>query len=154
MLQDAKQLKDTKLGVWNSSPANNANQLDVRSWLQLWLGWAAVFAQAIPDNVTDLQGVGDTDQGYSIFLCFQTGVAAAPYLKEDYQEVGCESVHQYLELPAGYDRFSPAWSPKTVELAVCYQSVGPISNSWTQNGQHFFLVDARTLVAYFHGTGD
>jgi hypothetical protein len=114
----------------------------------------AVFAQPIQDNLTDLQGVGDTDQGYSIFLRFQTGVAAAPYLKEDYQEVDCESVRQHLELPAGYDRFSPAWSPETVDLAVCYQSVSLFSNSWTQNGQHYSLVDARSLVAYFHGTGD
>lgn len=115
----------------------------------------ALFDQPLPDNVQDLQGVGDTEQGYTIFMRFQTGLTfLAPFLKEGYEKIDCDDVLPHLKLPAGYDRFTPSWEPESIDLPICYQSVDPVSNSWTQNGQHYFLIDARTALVYFYGTGD
>lgn len=114
-----------------------------------------LIANPVPDHVKDLQGVGDTDQGYKVFLRFQiTLLSLFPILKNGYEEVDCQAVLQHLELPAGYDRFTPAWSPETITLAQCYQSTNPVKNLWTQNGKHYLLVDARNFLTYFSGTGE
>lgn len=114
-----------------------------------------LIAQPLPDNISDLQGVGDTEQGYSIFLRFQTGMPfIVSHLREGYKEVDCKEVLSHLELPKGYDRFTPSWDPGAIEPAICYRSVNSVTNSWTQQGHHYFLVDARTLTIYFHGVGE
>lgn len=113
----------------------------------------ALIAQPVPKTVTALQGVGDTWQGYSIFLRFTVKEAfITEHIIPDYNLAPCNVVLAQLQLPQGYDRFTPSWTPDTTIKRTCYESKN-ISNPWTYHGEHFMLLDNQTKTIYFHGRG-
>lgn len=114
--------------------------------------FAAVIADPIPPEVTALQGVGDTWQGYQLFLRFTAPEAIRNALFASYEETPCEEVLPRLALPdPAYDQFAPSWTPQTVVDPACYTA--DVSNTWTYGGTHIILVDAATNQVYFQGIG-
>lgn len=78
--------------------------------------FAAVLQKPIPASVTQLQGVGDTWQGYQLFLRFQAADADIKSLLQlGYEVVDCDEIAYDFRLPdQSYDRFKPPWQPKTM----------------------------------------
>jgi hypothetical protein len=114
--------------------------------------FAAVIADPIPTEVTALQGVGDTWQGYQLFLRFTAPEAIRNALFASYEETPCEDLLLRLALPdPAYDQFTPSWTPQTVIDPACYTA--EVSNAWTYGGSHIILVDAATNQVYFQGIG-
>lgn len=99
----------------------------------------------VPAAVTNLQGVGDTWQGYQIWLRFNATPAYIASLTKQFTAVDCSYVGPDLELPEGYDRFTPTWNPT---FDRCY--VGEVPNTWG-NGHHEIAVDTKTGTVYFVG---
>ena len=114
--------------------------------------FAAVIANPIPPEVTELQGVGDTWQGYQLFLRFTAPEATRMQLFEAYTPVPCDEVMPRLALPEpAYDKFAPVWTPQTVVDPACATAV--VSNEWTYIGTHTILIEAATNEFYFEGIG-
>jgi hypothetical protein len=101
----------------------------------------------VPSAVTDLQGVGDTWQGYQIWLRFRATEEYAAILgTKGYREVPCNDVESNFILPENYDRFSPMWEPV---MDTCFE--GEILNTWG-NGYHVFGFNVVTRDIHFYGT--
>ena len=101
----------------------------------------------VPSEVTNLQGVGDTWQGYSIWLRFN---ATDDYMKslitKGFTSVPCDNVQSDFALPEHYDRFDPPWMPVFTQ---CYE--GEIASTWG-NGYHILGIDDASHTVYFYGT--
>lgn len=115
---------------------------------------AAVLQEPVPANVTQLQGVGDTWQGYQLFLRFQaTESDIESLLSSDYKSVDCDAIASNFRLPdPSYDRFDPPWQPQTIPANQCWTATS-VSNSWTGSGTHHLLIDQQTKWIYFTGIG-
>lgn len=114
----------------------------------------AVITKPIPPDVSDLQGVGDTWQGYQLFLRFHATDTFMGQVLTGYESVACDTVLDRLALPtAQYDQFLPSWSPESVADPDCYETSGTVQNEWTHAGEHFLLVDTATGMVYFVGVG-
>jgi hypothetical protein len=112
-----------------------------------------VIRNPIPASVTNLQAVGDTWQGYFLFIRFQASKADINSLiQTEYQSVNCSEILDRFVLPDGYDRFNPAWNPKSSKNQQCYEA-NAVENQWTDQGMHYLLIDRSSGTVYFHGIG-
>ena len=113
-----------------------------------------VITRPIPSDVSDLQGVGDTWQGYQLFLRFHATDAFIPQLLTGYDVVACDEVLERFTLPnEQYDQFIPGWSPTDVVQPECYQTTEPVQNEWTHAGEHVLMLDRQNGMIYFVGIG-
>ena len=104
-----------------------------------------LIASPVPAEVTQLQGVGDTWQGYSLWLRFNAPDAFIRTLTENgYAAVPCNK--EMFVLSPGYDLFDPPWNPSVTQ---CYE--GQIFNDWG-NGFHTLGIDSQTDTVYFYGS--
>lgn len=107
----------------------------------------------IPPSVTNLQGVGDTWQGYSLYLRFNASNADIDaILAEGFKPATWTAISYRFALPAGYDRFTPDWNPTSISTKECYQLDG-VKNGWTSLGNHYLVIERRTGTVYFYGVG-
>jgi hypothetical protein len=109
-----------------------------------------IIQRPIPASVSDLQGVGDTWQGYSIYLRFHaTPDFIASFLQSGWQPIEWQRIEYRFQLPhISYDRFTPSWAPNAVTRKECYE--GHFPNSWG-TGTHYLLVDRASGTLYFYG---
>lgn len=116
--------------------------------------FAAVLQTPIPDSITQLQGVGDTWQGYQVFLRFQaTEADIQSILQSGYESVDCDEIESNLQLPdPSYDRFDPPWQPQAISTNQCW-TANSVSNAWTGSGTHHLLIDQKAKWIYFAGLG-
>jgi len=107
----------------------------------------------ISSSIKNIEGVGDTWQGYSIYLRFQASKPDVDsILGSAYKPVNCSTISSRFELPKGYDRFKPPWNPKITNSTQCYEANG-IQNSWTGSGSHYLMFDRKRGIIYFRGIG-
>jgi hypothetical protein len=107
----------------------------------------------IPASVRHLEGVGDTWQGYSIYLRFQTSQSDIDALiASGYQPIKCPAIADRFVLPKGYNRFKPSWNPNLSSSNRCYEA-NAIKNKWTGSGSHYLVVDPKSGTVYFFGIG-
>lgn len=113
----------------------------------------ALIQSPVPAEVTNLEGVGDTWQGHSVYLRFQVRpVYLEAYTANRFETVPCERILPYLALPhPNYDVFDPPWEPEGIENGICYRSRGFVGETWL--GEQFILWDAVTNTVYFYGVG-
>lgn len=116
--------------------------------------FAAVLQKPIPESITQLQGVGDTWQGYRLFLRFQAAEAdIQSLLQSGYKSVDCDAISSDFRLPdPSYNRFDPPWQPPASSTNECW-TTNSVSNSWTGFGTHYLLIDRENKLIYFSGTG-
>ncbi len=109
-----------------------------------------VVQRPIPPDVTDIQAVGDTWQGYNIWLRFKASKEFIDtLLGTGFEPIGCEEVEEYFSLPEGYDLFEPPWDPHPIQDNECYCNHNA-SNSWGI-GTHYLWVDRTSNTVYFYG---
>ncbi len=107
----------------------------------------------IPASVTNLQGVGDTWQGYNLYIRFQASDADIDALIAlGFEPDTWQSISNRFDIPNGYDSFKPGWSPASIAIKECY-SFDDVSNSWTGSGSHYLVIDRSTGTVYFYGIG-
>lgn len=112
----------------------------------------AVLMSPVVGGVSDLQGVGDTWQGYSLYLRFSaTDVCIDSLIATGYREVYWSDIEDEFDLPPGYDRFDPPWAPGSIYDKDCY--IDEVENSWTSSGTHWLVVDRENGTVYFRGLG-
>lgn len=105
-------------------------------------------------EVKDLQGTGDTWQGYDIWLRFTSTDSnfINRLIQEGYQEIPCDSAN--FSLPnRNYDIFkNPTWGDLKTDEGKCFFK-NKIKNAWTHFGSHYFYMSPQNNLVYFHGTG-
>ncbi|MGK7905704.1 MAG: hypothetical protein AB4040_00540 [Synechococcus sp.] len=106
----------------------------------------------VPTGVTQLEGVGDTWQGYRIYLRFNADkTVLASILATGFEQTSCADIKDRFDLPNGYDQFSSPWNPHTMTEAECYEA--DVSNDWTSSGSHSLIADPEATTVYFYGIG-
>lgn len=104
-------------------------------------------------QVTNLQGGGDTWQGYAIYLRFEAADFDDFLLEDEYEPADCEAILDGLTRMSDFqDQFSPPWMPGEVEKPGCFIK-SAVANSWTNFGTHYVLVDLQGDTVYFAGIG-
>ena len=112
-----------------------------------------VIKDPVPGSVTDLQGVGDTWQGYSLYIRFVASEAdIEAVISQGFTSVAWEDIAHRYSLPEGYDVFEPPWSPETVPSKECYE-LSEVKNGWTHSGTHYLVIDRARGLVYFYGIG-
>ena len=112
-----------------------------------------VVANPIPAGVSNLQGVGDTWQGYSLYIRFTaTDAESNAIIDQGFKPVPWKDVSYRFALPSGYDRFTPPWRPESISTQECYER-DSVTNGWTGMGTHYLLVDRATGTVHFYGVG-
>lgn len=107
----------------------------------------------IPPGITNLQGVGDTWQGYNLFLRFGASDADIDaIIAKGYEPTTWAEVSEHFEMPESYNLFTPRWAPDSIVSKECHELVG-VSNSWTGHGWHYLVIDRDSGTVYFHGGG-
>ncbi len=107
----------------------------------------------IPGSVKNLQGVGDTWQGYSIYLRFNASKADIDALiAQGFKPATWASISYRFKLPPGYDRFTPDWDPASISTKECYE-LSNVKNGWTHSGTHYLVIDRSSGIVYFYGIG-
>jgi hypothetical protein len=107
----------------------------------------------VPSSVTNLQGVGDTWQGYSLYLRFNASKADIDaIIAQGFKPAAWTSISYRFDLPAGYDRFTPDWNPASISTNECYE-LDSVKNGWTHSGTHYLVVDRSAGTVYFYGIG-
>ena len=105
----------------------------------------------IPFSVSNLEGVGDTWQGYSIYLRFQASESdISSLIASRYKSTKCSSIADRFILPKGYNRFKPPWNPNVPSNKQCYEA-NNVKSSW--GGSHYLVIDRKSGTVYFHGVG-
>lgn len=100
----------------------------------------------VPSSVSNLQGVGDTWQGYAIWLRFTAAPAFANSLQaKGFSPVPCNDIETVFELPADYNVFNPPWNPT---MDQCFG--GNIMNDWG-NGYHAIGINTVSQTVHFYG---
>lgn len=111
-----------------------------------------VIESPIPPTVSNLQGVGDTWQGYSLYLRFNAPDADVDrIIATGFQPAAWSDISYRFNLPQGYDRFSPPWNPAAISNKECYEA--DATNQWTHGGTHYLVIDRSTGTVYFYGVG-
>ena len=111
-----------------------------------------VIESPVPTTVTNLEGVGDTWQGYSLYLRFHAPDADINrIIASGYQPASWSDISYRFNLPPGYNLFSPSWSPASISNKECYEA--DVTNQWTRGGTHYLVVDRSTGTVYFYGIG-
>jgi hypothetical protein len=112
-----------------------------------------VILNPIPASVTNLQGVGDTWQGYSLYLRFNASKADIDALiAQGFKPATWESISYRFTLPPNYDKFTPPWNPGTISTKECYEMAN-VHNKWTGQGEHYIVIDRSSGTVYFYGVG-
>lgn len=114
-----------------------------------------VIESPVPDSVSDLQGAGDTWQGYVLYLRFQASAADNDrIIASGYEPINwSDAPSQLTSLPEEYeDKFSPPWFPTSDDMQKVYAANG-ISNDWTSSGEHYLVIDRSNKTVYFYGLG-
>ena len=112
-----------------------------------------VVVNPIPASVTKLQGVGDTWQGYSLYLRFDASKADIDALiAQGFKLTTWQSISYRFTLPPNYDRFNPPWDPGTIPSKECYEMQN-VKNGWTHQGTHYLVIDRSSGTVYFYGIG-
>ncbi len=112
----------------------------------------AVLMSPVVGGVSDLQGAGDTWQGYSLYLRFTaTRDCIDSLIATGYRDVYWSDIEDEFDLPLGYDRFDPPWAPGSIYDKDCY--IDEVENSWTHSGTHWLVVDREDGTVYFRGLG-
>ena len=115
--------------------------------------FAYVIQKPIPSSVVNLQGVGDTWQGYSLYLRFNTSKADIDALiGQGFKTTSWQSISYRFKLPPGYGRFKPSWNPGSISTKECYEMSG-VKNNWTHSGTHYLVIDQAGGTVYFYGVG-
>ncbi|MEX1015269.1 MAG: hypothetical protein WDZ31_00885 [Phycisphaeraceae bacterium] len=111
-----------------------------------------VVLSPVPSSVTDLQGIGDTWQGYSLYLRFGAAdVDIDAIIAHDYRPTQWSNIEWRFQLPPGYDQFISQWEPSRIKEPECYEA--DLSNNWTHAGTHYLVIDRSRGVVYFVGFG-
>jgi hypothetical protein len=116
--------------------------------------FAALIAAPGTLPAANIQGGGDTWQGYALYLRFEAPAAdMADYLQqEQYEPADCAAVLSELDLPPRFEsKFSPIWTPNKALPAKCYVKYS-VKNGWTHLGTHSLLI-GRDNVVHFYGVG-
>lgn len=114
----------------------------------------ALIMDPMPSSIKNLEGVGDTWQGYNIFLRFEAdGEFIGRLSGEGYEKVEWDAVKSRFELPKGYDKFKTPWKLDEIKNKECFRSSGNVKNKWTHSGEHFFVIDRERSLVYFYGVG-
>lgn len=109
----------------------------------------AIVESPVPDDVTELDGGGDTWQGYRIYLVFRASDAfIQKMVSKDYELVSCSTLQRRLELSDDLDVLRDRWKAPTVKNAKCYE--GESKNKWG-NGLHSIVVDVAAGTVYLMG---
>lgn len=113
-----------------------------------------IIAKPIPAGVSNIQGCGDSWQGYQFFLRFNaTNEFIDQLLAQGYQNVEWEQIKHRFDLPSKtYDVFDPKWNPDSVQDKECFKKTG-VTNKWTGLGEHCLLIDRENGIVYFFGLG-
>jgi len=131
------------MGCWSSGPSSANTPQEMFRY---------VILNPIPASVTNLQGLGDTWQGYSLYLRFNASKADIDILiAQGFKLTMWQSVSGRFALPPGYDRFNPAWNPGTIPAKECYEM--DVQNGWTGSGTHYLVIDRSSGTVYFYGIG-
>jgi hypothetical protein len=113
-----------------------------------------VILNPIPASVTNLQGVGDTWQGYSLYLRFEASKADIDaVIAKGYKPATWQSISYRFVLPPAYDRFEPPWNPEAIPTKECYEMEN-VKNGWTPQGTHCLVIDRSSGTVYFCGIGN
>lgn len=107
----------------------------------------------IPASITNLQGVGDTWQGYCLYLRFNASKADIDaVIAQGFKPAKWADISHRFALPPGYDRFTPDWDPASLSKKECYE-LSSVKNGWTGSGTHYLVIDRSTGTVYFYGVG-
>ena len=110
-------------------------------------------AEPLSITAAEIQGGGDTWQGYSVWLRFRPSKPLIEVLKKnDYTETPLDDVVWRFNLdPQFQGRFSPPWDAAAVKHARCFTRQS--KSQWSTSGKDYFLVDEDTGIVYFYGIG-
>ncbi len=112
-----------------------------------------VVENPIPASVKNLQGVGDTWQGYRLYLRFNASKADIDaIIAQGFTPTTWTSISNQFDLPDGYDRFTPDWDPASIATKECYEYRGA-TNGWTHDGTHYLVIERASGIVYFQGLG-
>ncbi|MBF0407767.1 MAG: hypothetical protein HQM10_10460 [Candidatus Riflebacteria bacterium] len=114
-----------------------------------------LIANPIPKEIKELQGSGYTWQGHLIFLRFKTTSAEAitKIISKGYAEAEWKEISYRFDLPEEFKTcFTPPWNATMKPGIKCYSKKN-VSNSWTENGEHFLFIDEENLTIYFIACG-
>jgi hypothetical protein len=113
----------------------------------------ALLSDPIPASVTNLQGFGNTWQGYGFYLRFNASKADIDaIIAQGFKPATWTSISYRFNLPDGENPFTPDWNPASISTKECYELDG-VKNGWTHSGAHYLVIDRSTGTVYFHGVG-
>ena len=100
-----------------------------------------------------LQGIGDTWQGYNLYLRFKTNQEVQiSILTQGYKETTCNK-HDFIMPNRHYDIFkNPSWGDLKLENGACFMLNGA-KNNWTHFGTHHLHVNPKTGIIHVHAIG-
>lgn len=99
-----------------------------------------IIESPVPPTVANLQGAGDTWQGYSVYLRFEALDADIDrIIASGFRTATWSDIAWRFNLPKGYDRFSPPWSPAAISTKECCEA--DVTNKWTHAGTPYLVVD-------------
>ncbi len=106
-----------------------------------------------PANVTNLQGCGETWQGYQTWLRFEAeDEYIGRLIAERFKPAEWSAISYHFELPADYGHeFEPSWDPGAIPKKECYQA--RVTNDWTHSGEHYILIERASGEVHFVGMG-
>lgn len=105
----------------------------------------------IPSSVSNLEGVGDSWQGHSIYLRFQASRSDIDLLiASGYKPVKCSAIADRFALPKGYNRFKPSWNPNLSSNKQCYEA-NNVKNGWASGDFNYLAIDRKSGIVYFYG---
>ncbi len=107
----------------------------------------------LPARVQNLEGGGDTWQGYSIYLRFTPDSGFRSRLvAAGFRETKWEQIRFRFALPNDLGaKFSTPWAPDSIKRKKCFEK--DVTNPWTHAGTHYFVLDEENGIVYFYGVG-
>ncbi len=112
-----------------------------------------IIESPVPLSVTNLEGTGDTWQGYQIYLRFHVKPEWMNYLiKNGYNEELCNKSNFALPHPS-YDIFTNnKWVDTDFTQGRCFTKHN-VANKWTGQAVHYFHINAAGNIVHFRGIG-
>lgn len=105
----------------------------------------------IPSSVSNLEGVGDSWQGHSIYLRSQASKSDIDLLiASGYKPVKCSAIADRFVLPKGYNRFKPSWNPNLSSSKQCYEATN-VKNGWASGDFNYLAINRKSGTVYFYG---
>ncbi len=114
----------------------------------------SLLVDPVPASIKDLQGSGDTWQGYSIYLRFKaTDELIKTLVTQGYHPAKWDEMKSRFELPSEFKSiFKPDWAPESISTKECYE-MDNVKNGWTHQGTHYLVLDRASGTVYFYGIG-